>query len=426
MGHPMFTYDPEMGDDHPRVLPGPPRARPDPARLRRHRRRTPPRPSRASSPRARQRPQLGPRPVRDAPRDGHRLHRQPAVPRLHPERPDQGVAALRHGRLVLLAQRHELHGVGRASSSRRTSCSPSSRSAPGMPATSGGTFVSGGSLGNLSALAVARDDGRRRHPDADPRHLRCAISEEAHSSVGAALHLLGMDPFVVPTDGPRADRRRAARRARRRRRPRVRSSPSWRRRGRPTPASSTTSRASASSRGSAACGSTSTPPTAGRRCSGASRRDLFGGLRHADSFIVDPHKWLFAPLDCCALIYREPAARAHDAHPARELPRRPARRRRRGRGRVEPLRLRRPPVAPRARAARCGSRSPCTAPTCTPTRSTARSPTPRRPPSSSARWTTSSCAASPSCRSCSSGARAGSPTTTSAGRASCSPTRSRS
>jgi glutamate/tyrosine decarboxylase-like PLP-dependent enzyme len=33
----------------------------------------------------------------------------------------------------------------------------------------------------------------------------------------------------------------------------------------------------------------------------------------ADSFIVDPHKWLFGPFDCCALIYRDPetARRAH-------------------------------------------------------------------------------------------------------------------
>ncbi len=37
-----------------------------------------------------------------------------------------------------------------------------------------------------------------------------------------------------------------------------------------------------------------------------SERHLLAGLRHADSFIVDPHKWLFGPLDCCALIYRNP------------------------------------------------------------------------------------------------------------------------
>jgi aromatic-L-amino-acid/L-tryptophan decarboxylase len=36
-------------------------------------------------------------------------------------------------------------------------------------------------------------------------------------------------------------------------------------------------------------------------------RDRFDGIEHADSFIVDPHKWLFAPYDACALLYREPA-----------------------------------------------------------------------------------------------------------------------
>jgi glutamate/tyrosine decarboxylase-like PLP-dependent enzyme len=42
-------------------------------------------------------------------------------------------------------------------------------------------------------------------------------------------------------------------------------------------------------------------------------RPLFNGIELADSFIVDPHKWLFAPFDACALIYRNPklAKRAH-------------------------------------------------------------------------------------------------------------------
>jgi glutamate/tyrosine decarboxylase-like PLP-dependent enzyme len=45
-------------------------------------------------------------------------------------------------------------------------------------------------------------------------------------------------------------------------------------------------------------------------------RRLFAGIERADSFIVDPHKWLFAPYDACALLYREPAiARAaHTQH----------------------------------------------------------------------------------------------------------------
>ena len=45
-------------------------------------------------------------------------------------------------------------------------------------------------------------------------------------------------------------------------------------------------------------------------------RDRYRGIEHADSFIVDPHKWLFAPFDCCALVYRDPnvGRAAHTQH----------------------------------------------------------------------------------------------------------------
>ena len=45
-------------------------------------------------------------------------------------------------------------------------------------------------------------------------------------------------------------------------------------------------------------------------------RAKYHGIERCDSFIVDPHKWLFAPFDCCALLYADPlvARAAHTQH----------------------------------------------------------------------------------------------------------------
>ncbi|HAP78190.1 MAG TPA: hypothetical protein DCR14_19175, partial [Acidimicrobiaceae bacterium] len=45
-------------------------------------------------------------------------------------------------------------------------------------------------------------------------------------------------------------------------------------------------------------------------------RHLYDGIERADSLIVDPHKWLFAPAGSCALLYRDPslAAATHTQH----------------------------------------------------------------------------------------------------------------
>ena len=77
-----------------------------------------------------------------------------------------------------------------------------------------------------------------------------------------------------------------------RRRPDRRRSPTWRRRRAP--------------------GSTSTPPTRARRPSAPSCARHFAGWERADSIGVNPHKWLFTPMDCsafCDAPARRPAAR---------------------------------------------------------------------------------------------------------------------
>lgn len=37
------------------------------------------------------------------------------------------------------------------------------------------------------------------------------------------------------------------------------------------------------------------------------KRGLFAGLERADSVSLDPHKWLYAPVDCGCLLFRDPA-----------------------------------------------------------------------------------------------------------------------
>ncbi|MFI1507072.1 pyridoxal phosphate-dependent decarboxylase family protein [Streptomyces sp. NPDC020597] len=184
----------------------------------------------------------------------------------------------------------------------------------GWPATAAGCFVSGGTMGNLSALVAARAACERPRP-AGGWKIVCADS--AHSSIGSAARTMDVEVVTAPVD----------------------------RHGRLTGAA-------VSAALDAADGVFAVVATAGTTNAGLvdeldavadacerhgvwlhvdgayggaglaadSVRHRYAGIERADSFIVDPHKWLFAPYDCCALLYRDPApARAAHSQSAHYL-----------------------------------------------------------------------------------------------------------
>lgn len=178
----------------------------------------------------------------------------------------------------------------------------------GLPTGSGGTFVQGGTLGNLSALVAARDRARRRAP-IPPDRWRIVCSREAHSSIISAAHVMDVDVVLVECDANGSMRGPAVREA--------------------LDMHGSSVFAVVATAGSTNCGTVD--DIAGVAALRAERdfwlhidgayglagmlsdltRPLFDGVSEADSVIVDPHKWLFAPHDACALIYRDPDDARH-------------------------------------------------------------------------------------------------------------------
>ena len=177
----------------------------------------------------------------------------------------------------------------------------------GLPGAAGGCFVSGGSAGNLSALVVAREVAKRKAGDAGRgRRFRIAVSTDAHSSIVNTMRILEMDPLTVTTDDHRLTG--AALRA------------AIEADGDPSSLAAVVATAGTTNAGiiDDLAGAAAVAREHGLwfHVDGAyggaglfapSVRAAYDGIEHADSFVVDPHKWLFAPFDCAALLYRDPA-----------------------------------------------------------------------------------------------------------------------
>ena len=184
----------------------------------------------------------------------------------------------------------------------------------GLPDGAGGVFVQGGTLGNLSALVVARDVAERKQG-----HKTWAIicSSEAHSSIKAVAKVMGVEVVKADAAATGSLHGQQAKQA-------VHQAIE----------SGLTPFAIVGTGGTTNFGIID---QLGDLAAVAKEFDLwfhvdgayglagmlveelkpkYAGLELADSFIVDPHKWLFSPFDACALVYREPklAKTAHIQH----------------------------------------------------------------------------------------------------------------
>jgi L-2,4-diaminobutyrate decarboxylase len=189
----------------------------------------------------------------------------------------------------------------------------------GLPEAAGGVFVSGGTAGNLSALLAARWRWRERAAGAHDRTrglmLTCA---GAHSSVVQAARAMDADVAVVPADQTGRLTADALRNTI------DHLDGSDRERLFAVVATAGTTNTGVIDDLVAAAGAARELDTwlhvdgayGGAALAAASVRDRFAGIEEADSYIVDPHKWLFAPFDSCALLYRDPEVgrRAHTQH----------------------------------------------------------------------------------------------------------------
>ncbi|MEL0162383.1 MAG: pyridoxal-dependent decarboxylase [Halieaceae bacterium] len=182
----------------------------------------------------------------------------------------------------------------------------------GFPAGAGGVFVSGGTAGNLSALVAARHDWRQQHPDHAKQRGLIISSRGAHASVEQAAQV--MDADLVQSGGHQltgADVESTIAALNAEDRSRLFAVACT--------AGTTNLGIIDDMQGiSDACGEHGVwlhvdGAYGGAALAAPSARPLFDGIEKADSFIVDPHKWLFAPFDCCALIYADPA-KARSAH----------------------------------------------------------------------------------------------------------------
>ncbi len=176
----------------------------------------------------------------------------------------------------------------------------------GMPPEAFGVFTSGGTAANLSAMVTAREFWRSLDDSRKSERGIVIASRTAHSSIKAMAKVIDADVILIETEDrlegtqlreaieklPAPDRRRVF--------------------------------AVIATGGTTNAGIIDDLEGIAQVCraenlwfhvdaaygggalAATSVRHLFNGIEKADSVTIDPHKWLFSPYDCGAVIYKKP------------------------------------------------------------------------------------------------------------------------
>lgn len=176
----------------------------------------------------------------------------------------------------------------------------------GMPKGAFGVFTTGGTAANLSAIVTARENWRDLNPEHKESRGIILSSSEAHSSVSSMARIIDADIINIPTENrltgeliekiiselPEETKNRIFG---------------------VVATAGTTNAGIIDDLESIAevCGKYNywfhvDAAYGGGALLADSVRHLFNGIEKADSITIDPHKWLFSPYDCGAIIYKNP------------------------------------------------------------------------------------------------------------------------
>lgn len=175
-----------------------------------------------------------------------------------------------------------------------------------MPEGSFGVFTSGGTEANLSAMVTARESWRSRDPTKKNKKGIVITSTAAHSSVKAMAKVMDAEVLLVETEERFEGEQLAA----------AIKNLTPQKRGRLFAIIATGGTTNAGIIDDLAgiakvCRAENLwfhvdAAYGGAALAVRSVRYLFDGIEKADSVTIDPHKWLFSPYDCGAIIYKNP------------------------------------------------------------------------------------------------------------------------